>query len=46
VSRAVKSDPFTVTAGATTTLADELHLQAGKARVTHTRKDGSPYPPY
>jgi plastocyanin len=45
-SREVKSDPFTVTAGATTTLADELHLQAGQPRVTHARKDGSPYPPY
>lgn len=45
-NREVKSDPITVTAGATTRLADPLHLQAGKPRVTHTRRDGSPYPPY
>jgi plastocyanin len=45
-SREVKSDPITVTAGATTKLADELHLQVGKPRISHTRKDGSPYPPY
>jgi plastocyanin len=45
-SREVRSDPITVTAGATTKLADDLHLQVGKPRITHTRKDGSPYPAY
>jgi plastocyanin len=40
------SDPITVVAGATTKLADELHPRFRKTPTMHTRKDGSPYPPY
>ena len=40
------SDPITVLAGAATMLADELHPRIRKTPTTHTRKDGSPYPPY
>ena len=40
------SDPITVVAGTTTKLADELHPRFRKTSTLHTRKDGSPYPPY
>jgi plastocyanin len=40
------SDPITVLAGATAKLADELHPRFRKTPTPHTRKDGSPYPPY
>jgi plastocyanin len=45
-NREVKSDPITVSVGATIRLADPLHLQASTPKATHTRRDGSPYPPY
>ena len=45
-SSEARSDPIAVLAGATTTLPDELHPRLRQAPTIHTRKDGSPYPPY
>jgi plastocyanin len=45
-SEEVRSEPFAITEGNMVSLDFVPYIQKGKPKLSHTRKDGSAYPPY